>query len=191
MAPLSAVALLVLGVFSFRLVAAQAPAFNEDLQVEGILGGSRLNNRAAMYDEGAYLFQMGYGYVMADAVSFAGIERPDEVATASTARERLELAETLLEDSLRRDPANAHAWLYYAQTLAAVADIGSASDTLETSWKLGPTTHQLSVPRIFLIKTIRSITGDDSAHSEIEKSDLEVLELHQPRTFKYLQDLPQ
>lgn len=186
MAPIPALGLLVLGLVSFRIVADQAPAFDEGLLVEGITGDTRLINRAAMYDEGSYLFQMGYGYVMADALSFAGIEAPDEIASTDIARQRLERAETLLEDSLRHDPANAHAWFYYAQALAAVSDIGSARNALETSWYLGPTTHRLSLPRLFLIQTIRSITGDDTAYVEIEQADLELLGIHQPNTLRHI-----
>ncbi|KPQ20572.1 MAG: Tetratricopeptide repeat-containing protein [Rhodobacteraceae bacterium HLUCCA24] len=186
-----ALALFVLGIVAFRAMVAQAPAFDEELQVEGITGDTRLANRAAMYDEGSYLFQIGYGYVMSDALSFAGIEAPDELATAAVARARFQRAKSLLEESLSVDPANAHAWMSYAQSLASTGDIEGAARAMETSWQLAPTTHRLSVPRLTMINLVRQSTGASTAYEDIVRSDTAALEYHSPNSTRLLERILQ
>lgn len=174
-APIPALALLAIGVIAMRVVTAQAPALREELQVEGITGDTRLRNLSAMYDAGSYLFQMGVGYLNADVLSFAGLEAPDTVASFETAAERLFRAETLLEASLRRDPANAHAWLAYAQSVAARGAFDIAEAATVTSWRQAPTNSDLAVRRLYLIETFRDLTDSAEAMAEIYESDLAVL----------------
>ena len=180
-APIPAVAFLVVGVVAVRAVTAQAPAFQESLQVEGITGDTRLRTLSDMYDEGSYLFQMGFGYLSADVLSFAGLEAPDTIASFETAAERLSRAETLLEASLRRDPANAHAWLAYAQSIAARGAFDAAEAATVTSWKQGPTNADLAVRRLYLIETVRELTDTPDAMAEVYASDLALLRELEPR----------
>ena len=113
-----------------------------------------------MYDAGSYLFQIGYGYLNADALfGFSGVEAPGELASFETAAARLAGAEELFAASLRRDPANAHAWLAYAQTLAARGAFEAARAALITSWELAPTTPRLATGRLFLIEALRDLTN--------------------------------
>jgi len=181
LAPVPALALFALGLIAFRTVALQAPAFREELQAEAITGQSRLRDLSEMYDAGSYLFQIGYGYLNADALfTFSGVEAPGELASFETAAARFARAEELFAASLRRDPANAHAWLAYAQTLAARGAFEAARGALVTSWELAPTTPRLATGRLFLIETLRDLTGEDGALGEIRASDLAVLRRHAP-----------
>jgi hypothetical protein len=183
-APFSALALFTVGIIAFRAMSAQAPALQSDLLVEGITGDRRLSNLADMYDKGGYLFQQGYGYVTSDALSFPGIEGPDEVAPIATAAARFTRAKDLLAESLRHDPANAHAWLAYAQALATSGDLEGARAALVTSWDLAPTTSRIALNRMFMIQTIRELTDDPSAHDKIYDSDRTVLTIHRPRVLE-------
>lgn len=187
-APVSALVLLGLGLVAFRTVSAQAPALREDLQVEAITGSERLRQTAAMYDAGSYFFQVGYGYLNADALSFAGLEAPDEVAPVETALARVATAEGLFAESLRRDPANAHAWLAYARTLSTRGAFEEAERALVTSHELGPTTWRLAYDRIFLIDTLRTLTGEEGALNDIRASDLAVLRTHEPRLARVVEE---
>jgi hypothetical protein len=180
-APLPALALVVVGVIAVRAVTAQAPAFREELQVEGITGDTRLRTLSDMYDEGSYLFQMGIGYLNADVLSFAGLEAPDTIASFETAAQRLSRAETLLEASLRRDPANAHAWLAYAQSVAARGAFDISQAATVTSWHQAPTNTALAVRRLYLIETFRELTDTPDAMAEVYASDLALLRKLEPR----------
>jgi len=160
---------------AFRAMSVQAPALQPDLRVQGITGDTRLSAIADMYDEGSYLFQQGYGYVNADALSFEGIEGRGEIASVETAAARFATAREVLAESLRLDPANAHAWLAYAQTLAATGDLDAGREALATSWALAPENRRLALNRLFMIRTIRRLTGDPAAHDDIYRSDRAVL----------------
>ena len=181
MAPLSALALFALGLIAFRAMAAQAPAFNEDLKVTGITGDTRLSSPTDMYDRGDYLFQMGYGYVMADALTFAGIEAPTEVASLQTARERFERARDLLAESLRQDPADTFTWLYYAQTLSALNNVAGTQMALEMSWRQGPNTHPLAHRRLSLATFLREQRSDPDLYETEVEADRKSLETYNPR----------
>lgn len=180
-APFSALAFFVVGVIAFRAMSGQAPALQSDLLVEGITGDRRLSNLSDMYDRGSYLFQQGYGYVNADALSFAGIEGPGELASIETAAARFAAAKDLLAESLRHDPANAHAWLAYAQALATTGELEAGRAALVTSWELAPTTRRLALNRLFMIDAIRRLADDPAAHDDIYQSDRAVLAEHAPR----------
>lgn len=175
-APASVLALFVVGAVSFQTMARQAPAFSDDLLIEGVVGNDRLPNLPAMYDHGSYLFQTGYGYLQANVLVLAGIAVDGDVVAS-----RGEKAETLLLDSLRLDPANAHAWLAYAQAAATAGKIDQARRALVTSWQLAPTTPQIAATRLPLIEAIRTVIGEPTAHDEIRDADQGVLAYHRPQ----------
>ena len=141
-----------------------------------------------MYDRGAYLFQLGVGYMNADALSFAGIEAPDEVATTETAGARAAQAETYLTDSLRLDPANAHAWTTLAQALAVQGKVPEARDALLQAAALAPTNPRSATARALLLRTFDTLSEDGSVDALTEEEravlerDLVVLETLWPRT---------
>ena len=150
LAPLFTGALLALAAYQTVIVVRQAPAFTESLRTEGITGQTRTQDISAMYFYSDYLFQTAVGFVNADAFSFATIERPDELATGATVKERAQLATHLLQRSVSLDPANGHKWFVYAQALASADRSGDALAALDRSWILSPTTLRLAYQRVWL-----------------------------------------
>lgn len=160
--PAFGLALFGFGVLAFQNVAGSAPAFVTSLQVDGITGDGRLQYTPAMYDRGAYLFQLGVGYVNADALSFGNIEAPDEVASFDVALSRATLAADLLRQSLAFDPSNAHAWTFYARAMASSGDLSQARDAIANSAALAPTTVRLATMRIALLDVIQTVSEESS-----------------------------
>lgn len=185
-APVFTLALFLFGVVAARGITTQTPAFNQDLTKEAITGGVRTLSLSHMYDEASYLFQLGYGYVSADILSFAGIENPGEAASVEVAAERYETARTYLEDSLRLSPADGVVWQFYAQSLTAVGDPEEAGRALEIAWSLAPNNRRLAVSRIYMIQSLRETLEDATAYQHIVDADKAVLEILAPRVLKNL-----
>lgn len=183
--PLATFGLFVLGATAFSTVASQAPALNEGLQVEGAAGTTRLLDLPSMYDDGKYLYQTGYGYLNAPMTSLV----QNFQDTDGTAREiepfeaivgYLTQAGTHLEQSLRLDPANAHAWLAYARTQTALEALDRADLALSNSWHLAPSMTSLARKRIPLIGSLRTLREMPDGYAEIRTSDLAVVRQHTP-----------
>ena len=194
MTPVLALAFSVFGGLAFWTATGSAPAFVAELQRPGITGGGRLQYTSAMYDRGAYLFQLGVGYVNADALSFGGIEASDEVATAEVAENRAMLAETYLTESLRLDPANAHAWTALAQAMALQGKLQTARDALLRASELAPTNPRSATARVILLQTVSSLAEDSPVPSLTAREqalldeDLAVLKAVWPRTYAVVSD---
>ncbi|MFK7876321.1 MAG: hypothetical protein AB8B71_11155 [Paracoccaceae bacterium] len=181
---MATLALFLLGVLAARNVVDNAPAFQDDLNITSITGASRIRHTPSMYDRGSYLFQIGYGYLNADVLSFGGIEGPTELATMQVAFDRLEKARVYLEESIRLNPSDAHAWQAYAQALGGTGYLEESRQALEKSWNLAPSHKQLALSRIHMIEAIRALVEDPQAHSDIYLSDIAVLERNAPRFLK-------
>ena len=179
-------ALFVFGVMAARDVASNAPALSEELTHPAITGDVRLGITSDMYDESKYLFQLGYGYLNADTLVFAGIEAADEAASLETAMMRFETARTHLERSVTLDPANGVAWLFYAQALSAVGTAEEAGQALQRSWELAPNNARFAFTRLTLINTLRERLGDEAAFADMSEADREVLAQKAPRALEIL-----
>lgn len=180
-APVSALALLLLSGTAIRGVVGNVPAFQPDLNITAITGRAQLSNTRDMYDHGAYLFQIAYGYLNAEVLLFGNLEPADEIASLETAQTRLEKARDLSRRSLQLDPANAHAWQVHAMSSLAVGTLEEAEAALQRSWELAPTTYRLSLSRIHMIEALRELRQDPEAHADIYAADLRVLARNAPR----------
>lgn len=183
-APVALLALLFLSFIFLRGVASNAPALNQNLRVTSVTGQGRLHNTAPMYDQGSYLFQIGFGYVLADTLLFE--EEATGAVSSDIARARFEKARIYLEKSLQLDPANGHTWQAYAQALAVIGDIGDVGVAIRNSWRLAPNDSQLAFRRIYTIDFIGDVTGDASSFAPIVESEKGVLRFHAPRLLKHL-----
>ena len=170
---LSAAALALPALAALHLVQRQAPALHAPLRIEAAHGGTRQGPAMAMYDHGAYLFQTGHDALTADAVTPLS---PDAAAASRRT------ATALFERALRHDPANAHIWQAYAQSLLHVpGDEARAGAALARAATLAPTSPLLAAARLQTLRTLRDWTGDPTAATARYAADLAVLEQHAPR----------
>ena len=130
------------------------PAFNATLREENVFGGQQLQNSAAMYEEPAYLFQVGTSYLRADLLTSSETGAASDYAPIDMALFRAELARDLFSLSVEDDPANAHAWtsLAWAETLIGETDAARAA--LRRSWRLAPYNRQLAERRASLFEVL-------------------------------------
>lgn len=173
---------------------AQTPAFSSKLRADTVEGSWRINEAASMYDTGAYNFQRGYGFLMADVVLpdiETAIGENNEQAELATAR--LTMARTALDDAIKSDPGNAHAWLAIAWTEARLGETNLARAALKTSWELAPNNLQLAESRIELAALIfdkLSDLGEPTAQETAAvRKDLSVLERFEPETIESYREL--
>ncbi|MEM6741500.1 MAG: hypothetical protein AAF646_15425 [Pseudomonadota bacterium] len=167
-------ALFVLGAASFGMIAVRVPAFNEALQVTTVTGSQRVNDAYAMYDMASYLQAAGDGFLHPETQGVIPPEAPE-------ARDRYaQLATGYLVESLRRDPANAQTWILYGAALAARGESAAAGEALALCKALGPAQPELAAARLNLVATLRGLTGDTTAHDELARADLALLEALAP-----------
>ncbi|MCB1335638.1 MAG: tetratricopeptide repeat protein [Roseivivax sp.] len=145
---------LAAGVYAAAGVISNAPAFNTDLRRDTVYGDWRTGYSADMYDEGAYLFQLGYGRVMADVLFSEDTEAIGEMADLDTAIRRAQEAVALLEESLSLDPGNAHAWANLAWAASMSGDAALAEKALRASWELAPNHLSLAARRMTLVAAL-------------------------------------
>ena len=106
--------LFVMGVFSVWTTLGQTPAFNPSVRAETLMGGWRIPATDAMYDPGAYAFQRGYAFLMADMSISADTETRDEIASANVAEMRARQAISALNTPcplIPRMPMPGLSWL--------------------------------------------------------------------------------
>jgi tetratricopeptide (TPR) repeat protein len=180
-APALPLALFLFGAASLSDVTSNAPALNPSQQQVSITGDTRLRHTPSMYTKSDYYFQLGYGFVNADALSFDGIEGPTELATYDVAVERFTKARDYLAESLRHNPSNAYAWQIYAQALGATGDLKGAVQALNNSWRLAPSNPDLAFSRMNTVEALRVLTNDQSAHKTMYSSDKNVVFEHKPK----------
>jgi len=114
----------------------------------------------ALYDRSEYLFQLGYGYLSTDSVASAATENRGEFASNETALERGERAVSLLTESLKLSPGNAHAWATLTNAQMLTDDLEGANQSLKRSWELAPHNASLSLQRLGIVEVMLQLTQD-------------------------------
>jgi tetratricopeptide (TPR) repeat protein len=137
--------------WNFRTVLWGSPAFFEEARIEGVFGQWRTRDNPSLYDRPTYLFQKGYGYLNADLIASEATEGADEIADVETSTQRAQEAVTLFEQSLRLDPANAHAWTALAWARLNTDQITNARLAMRGSWELAPYNAQLALDRLTFV----------------------------------------
>lgn len=178
------ISLLAAGGYSAANIVSGTPAFNTELRQSTVYGDWRTGFSADMYDQGAYLFQLGYGRVMADLLFSEDTEAIGEIADIETAFARVDEAVVLLQDSLAVDPANAHAWATLAWAATMASDIDLAEQALTNSWDLAPFNIQLANRRMSLVATL---TGPDELEP-IQLTDAQVVAVRRDLTLLQARD---
>lgn len=160
-------AVLLIGAFwNFGAAFGGVPAFDAEARRQGALGDWRLPVGAAMYDRGAYLFQLGYGFVnVDDTVLVAGdVAMPEGFETDPAAR--AQKAMELFAEAIEHDPGNASAWTWLAWSQSSVGETALARETLAVSWELAPYSRDLAITRLdlaALVYEFSQIEGEDTA----------------------------
>jgi tetratricopeptide (TPR) repeat protein len=160
-----------------------SPAFVEAARVDGVFGDWRLQTGPALYDRSEYLFQLGYGYLSTDSVASAATENVGEVATNEVAMERAQQAISLLTESLKLSPGNAHAWATLTDAQLLTDDFEGAMQSLQTSWELAPYNASLSIQRLGIVEVMLQLGQDardfglaELAPPEFSENDLSRIE---------------
>lgn len=148
--------LLTLSGASIYVTLSDVPAFNPASRQATVSGGSHVAPPSAMYDNGAYAFQRGYGFLIADGLVSSDTEARDALASRETADQRARAAIAALNEAVRLDPGNAHAWSALAWGNAQIAEDGAALKALRNSWTLAPFNRSLAETRFNLIGTLTS-----------------------------------
>lgn len=165
------------------------PAFNQETRAGTILGGWRIADSPAMYDKGAYAFQRGYGFLMADALVSGATEGRNELASPETAAARARQAIDAFEIAVSLDPGNAFAWAYLARAYARVAETEAALDALSISWSLAPYNRHLASIRVDLagIMTTPMFGFPDLSANDLAglRRDMEALSRFNKRIFDF------
>lgn len=153
------------------------PAFSSELRERSVNGSWRVKPASAMYDKGAYTFQLGYGYLLAD-VMIAD-------AAAKDASTRAQQAKLILERAVKSDPGNAHAWTALAWSHARLGDLVMAQEYLQRSWSLAANNVTLAKSRLSLSSMVFGARFDslDPSQASLDyiASDLAALERFRPR----------
>ena len=156
-----------------------SPAFVEAARVDGVFGDWRLQTGPALYDRSEYLFQIGYGFLSTDSVVSSATEERDELATNETAVERGTQAISLLRESLKLSPGNAHAWATLTDAQLLTDDFEGALSSLQRSWELAPHSAGLSIQRLGIVELMLQLGQDardfgmeDLAPPEFTEADL-------------------
>jgi|GEM_PF-2659672 len=137
-----------------------SPAFVEAARVDGVFGDWRLQTGPALYDRSEYLFQLGYGFLSTDSVASSATEDRDEIASNETAVERGERAISLLLESLKLSPGNAHAWATLTDAQLLTDDFEGAHASLKRSWELAPYNASLSIQRLGIVEVMMQLAQD-------------------------------
>jgi len=146
--------LLAICLASIGLALRGAPAVDATARTPGVFGDWRVPDGAALYSAPDYLFQLGFGYLQADAVASAETEGPEELASEALMQERVLVSRTLLMDSLRLAPADARTWTSLAWADALLGDVNGARSALAVSWQLAPFSQTLAPQRLALAQAI-------------------------------------
>jgi len=134
-----------------HITLSQTPAFNSEHRFPSVMGTWRTLDPASMYDIGAYEFQRGYGYLMAD-VMLPGVSAKSD--DGNEAIERADAAIMALERSLRASPGDAHVWASLGWAYARTGYLEQAREKLMRSWVLAPHNATLARTRMDLSSVI-------------------------------------
>jgi tetratricopeptide (TPR) repeat protein len=188
-----ALSILVLSIalIAMRLALAGAPAVDRSARQDGAFGDWRVPDGRALYLAPNYLYQLGYGYLQADAMASRVTEPPDEVADTATAQRRARRAEALFEESLRLAPASARTWAALAWARALHGDVEGAEAALVVSWAIAPWSGNLAAERFALAEVLQHLDPARRDWPEAWRAgrarDGDTLARFQPRALRTLQ----
>lgn len=174
--------LLGVAILTLVQVGRSAPAFAPELRRPGVTGDWRVADSGALYEAGGYYFQLGYGFLTADAMDLSR----GSLASPDLAEARARQAEILLTDGLRLDPINAHLWQGLAEARASLGDLTGGRAALAQSWRLAPTSPELASARHFFLLGLSALSKDPavlpltSTERQMRASDRVVLERYAP-----------
>ncbi len=175
-------ACLCLGILSLGLVLLRAPATAPDLRARAITGDWRLAHGAAHYDLARYHYQIGFGYLQADAAP--------EVSTGASADVALSLgpgqAAAHFRKSLSLAPGRAAAWTGLAWAELLDGNEAAALRAIATSWALAPHSVGEAPERLaFADLLLANGLGIEKLrpHARAIERDFRVLALHRPAAF--------
>lgn len=124
----------------------QTPAFSAKLRADTVTGTWRTQASGSMYNKGAYDFQRGYGYLLADVI----LPNPSNNIELAAQGDRSRFALEALQTAVESDPGNAHIWLHLGWANARLGDLDQARKNLGVSWKLAPNNVTLAELRLNL-----------------------------------------
>jgi hypothetical protein len=179
------IVLLIFSGASIWLTLRQTPAFNPQLIADTVVGDGRVFEGPAMYDLGAYAFQRGYGFLIADTLISPDTQESDQDASSELAADRARLAVEALELAVSQDPGNAHAWAFLAWARARLGNNSGAMEALHVSWKIAPNNKALADMRLNLAGLLTDpeigFTEPTKAERASMARDMEVLSLFDRR----------
>jgi tetratricopeptide (TPR) repeat protein len=163
----------------------RTPAFNPRLVADTVVGGGRTALSPAMYDRGAYDFQRGFGFLMADAILPGDIEAWRSSVAPVESRFRAAQARDALASAVRHDPGNAHAWAHLAWAQARLGDRSGALAAWRRSTEIAPNSGILASMRLDLMGLLSESEEGWGALSDADLAaiarDLSVLARFDPR----------
>lgn len=173
---LPAIVLFGLSVAALVSVVRQAPAFSPSLRSPSIFGDWRLVPTASLYDHGAYLHDLGYGYLRADVAGI--LQNAGPLSDDAIYQARLERAIELFEASLQHAPARARGWTNLALAYALSGQGQPARNALRRSWALSANSAKEARDRVFIVRLINQLNGMEwqtSADRDAIQNDLLIL----------------
>jgi hypothetical protein len=187
---------LALSVWAVFAIFNHAPALNPGLRVAGIFDDWRIEPARALYDEPAYLHQIGQGFLNGDILVSEQTGAVDELADPETALEWARSAQAALEKSVQLAPADTYNWAALAWANALAGDIDEAREAMLVSRRNAPHTLSLSYSRLAFDGLI---AGDGGMHTEPLKeaevkavlTDLSVLRHFDPRSAASIENAPE
>jgi tetratricopeptide (TPR) repeat protein len=151
LARLLMLALLVFATTVVVTTLGSTPAFNPRLVADTVVGDGRTALSPAMYDRGAYDFQRGYAFLMADAILPGDIDAWRSSIAPVESRYRAAQARDALASAVRHDPGNAHAWAHLAWAQARLGDRAGALEAWRRSTEIAPYSGILASTRLDLV----------------------------------------
>jgi hypothetical protein len=169
-----------------------APAYTETLRTRTIYGEERLPRAGAMYDRGAYALEVAHTYIYGSVNVFA---EQSLAGAGESIISNAKVAEALIVESLRADPANANAWhlLARARSLQGLS-VAEIVAPLRNSWGLAPNNLDLARQRLELVGTLidfHEVTKDLKPDSAAISRDIATLRRFFPSELNDLISLSQ
>jgi tetratricopeptide (TPR) repeat protein len=163
----------------------RTPAFNPRLVADTVVGEGRTALSPAMYDRGAYDFQRGFGFLMADAILPGDLDAWRNSVAPVEARYRAAQARDALASAVRHDPGNAHAWAHLGWAKARLGDRAGALAAWRRSTEIAPNSGILASMRLDLVSLLSEREEGWGALSDADLAaiarDLSVLARFDPR----------
>lgn len=156
-------------IFAFGVIfstLSQTPAFSSKLRSQTVLNTWRTLDPESMYDKGSYDFQRGYGFLMSDIMLPEALETADGRGEQSI--NHVQMAIEALEQSVKLDPGNAHAWLSLGWAYARSGDLDKARENLDISWRLAPHNVTLAGSRLDLSTVVFNVRNQLYTPTEAE-----------------------